>query len=218
MTSSALPPYHQLQSNLYQQSQPNSTTTLSPPLPSSSSILMTKTTTERSTATSINQNNHLNYPLHPPPPSHHFQHQPSSSSSSSNSSVSSFVLFNNNSNNNSSSSNNNNSDLLQPPNHHFHLHSHYQSYLNPNQNSPQPNSFTSDSRTQLYVGNLPYRVRWQDLKDLFRKAGTVLRTDVSLTPENRSKGFGTVLFATRSDAQKAVEIYNQNLGGPIRSA
>ena len=25
-----------------------------------------------------------------------------------------------------------------------------------------------DTRTQLFVGNLPYRVRWQDLKDLFR--------------------------------------------------
>ena len=32
-----------------------------------------------------------------------------------------------------------------------------------------------DTRTQLFVGNLPYRVRWQDLKDLFRRAGTVLR-------------------------------------------
>ncbi|KAF8178273.1 hypothetical protein BJ912DRAFT_668300 [Pholiota molesta] len=39
-----------------------------------------------------------------------------------------------------------------------------------------------DTRTQLFVGNLPYRVRWQDLKDLFRKAGTVLRADVSLGP------------------------------------
>ncbi|PLW43734.1 hypothetical protein PCANC_19421 [Puccinia coronata f. sp. avenae] len=65
-----------------------------------------------------------------------------------------------------------------------------------------------DSRTQLFVNNLPFRVRWQDLKDLFRKAGTVLRADVSLTPDNRSKGFGTVLFANRNDAFKAVEIYN----------
>lgn len=28
---------------------------------------------------------------------------------------------------------------------------------------------------------LPFRVRWQDLKDLFRKCGTVLRADVALT-------------------------------------
>lgn len=51
---------------------------------------------------------------------------------------------------------------------------------------------------------LPYRVRWQDLKDLFRKAGTVLRADVSLGPDNRSRGYGTVLLATAEDAGRAI--------------
>ncbi|KIJ36925.1 hypothetical protein M422DRAFT_104843, partial [Sphaerobolus stellatus SS14] len=55
---------------------------------------------------------------------------------------------------------------------------------------------------------LPYRVRWQDLKDLFRKAGTVLRADVSLGPDNRSRGYGTVLLATAEDAARAVEMFN----------
>ncbi len=67
---------------------------------------------------------------------------------------------------------------------------------------------TSDPRTQLFVGNLPYRVRWQDLKDLFRRSGTVLRADVALTPENRSKGHGTVLLATEDDARRAAEMFN----------
>ncbi|PWN91775.1 RNA-binding domain-containing protein, partial [Acaromyces ingoldii] len=65
----------------------------------------------------------------------------------------------------------------------------------------------SDPRTQLFVSNLPYRVRWQDLKDLFRKAGTVLRADVSLTPDNRSRGHGTVLLATEDDAARACEMF-----------
>lgn len=65
----------------------------------------------------------------------------------------------------------------------------------------------SDPRTQLYVSNLPYRVRWQDLKDLFRRAGTVLRADVSLTPDNRSRGFGTVLLATEDDARRACDMF-----------
>ncbi|PPQ81935.1 hypothetical protein CVT25_013783 [Psilocybe cyanescens] len=65
-----------------------------------------------------------------------------------------------------------------------------------------------DTRTQLFIGNLPYRVRWQDLKDLFRKAGTVLRADVSLGPDNRSRGFGTVLLATAEDAGRAVDMFN----------
>lgn len=47
-------------------------------------------------------------------------------------------------------------------------------------------------------------MRWQDLKDLFRKAGTVLRADVSLGPDNRSRGYGTVLLASAEDAGKAV--------------
>lgn len=47
-------------------------------------------------------------------------------------------------------------------------------------------------------------MRWQDLKDLFRKAGTVLRADVSLGPDNRSRGYGTVLLASAEDARKAV--------------
>lgn len=65
----------------------------------------------------------------------------------------------------------------------------------------------ADPRTQLYISNLPYRVRWQDLKDLFRKAGTVLRADVSLTPDNRSRGFGTVLMASEDDAVRACDMF-----------
>jgi RNA recognition motif-containing protein len=51
-------------------------------------------------------------------------------------------------------------------------------------------------------------VRWQDLKDLFRKAGTVLRADVSLGPDNRSRGYGTVLLATAEDAGRAIDMFN----------
>ena len=65
----------------------------------------------------------------------------------------------------------------------------------------------TDSRCQVWVGNLPYRVRWQDLKDLMRKAGVVLRSEVALT-DQRSRGYGTVLFARREDAFKAIQIYN----------
>ena len=51
-------------------------------------------------------------------------------------------------------------------------------------------------------------MRWQDLKDLFRKAGTVLRADVSLGPDNRSRGHGTVLLATAEEAGRAVDMFN----------
>lgn len=45
---------------------------------------------------------------------------------------------------------------------------------------------------------------WQDLKDTFRKAGNVVRADVSAGPDGRSKGYGTVLFETTDDADNAI--------------
>ena len=41
-----------------------------------------------------------------------------------------------------------------------------------------------------------------------RKAGVVLRSEVALTVDSRSRGYGTVLFARREDAFKAIQIYN----------
>ncbi|PWN30099.1 RNA-binding domain-containing protein, partial [Jaminaea rosea] len=68
---------------------------------------------------------------------------------------------------------------------------------------------SSDQRTSLLVLNLPFKVRWQDVKDLFRRsAGTVLRADVSLTPDGRSRGFGSVLMRDGEDAQRAKECFD----------
>lgn len=55
---------------------------------------------------------------------------------------------------------------------------------------------------------LPFHCQWQDLKDLFRQAGTVLRADVVLGPDGRSRGFGTVVFATDYDADVALKMFN----------
>ncbi|PWN44935.1 RNA-binding domain-containing protein, partial [Ceraceosorus guamensis] len=66
----------------------------------------------------------------------------------------------------------------------------------------------SNSAPLLFVGNLPFHCQWQDLKDLFRAAGNIQRADVALTPEGRSRGFGTVLFSSPDDAQNAVRIYH----------
>lgn len=60
----------------------------------------------------------------------------------------------------------------------------------------------------LFVGNLPFHCQWQDLKDLFRAAGNIQRADVALNDEGRSRGFGTVLFASPEDAQTAVRLYH----------
>ncbi|KAF9544700.1 hypothetical protein CPC08DRAFT_618645, partial [Agrocybe pediades] len=69
--------------------------------------------------------------------------------------------------------------------------------------TPDPNSCRN-----LFVGNLPFHCQWQDLKDLFRQAGTILRADVALGPDGRSRGFGTVTFATEYDAERALRMFN----------
>jgi hypothetical protein len=44
------------------------------------------------------------------------------------------------------------------------------------------------------------------LKDLFRKAGVVVRADVVLGPHNRSRGYGTVLMGSQWDAERAIGV------------
>ncbi|KAG2008910.1 RNP domain-containing protein [Coprinopsis cinerea AmutBmut pab1-1] len=61
---------------------------------------------------------------------------------------------------------------------------------------------------QLYVGNLPYQAGWQDLKDLFRAAGSIVRADINIGVDGRPKGSGTVVFETVKDAQQAISMYN----------
>ncbi|KAF8840580.1 RNA-binding domain-containing protein [Paxillus ammoniavirescens] len=61
---------------------------------------------------------------------------------------------------------------------------------------------------QLYVGNLPYQAGWQDLKDLFRAAGNIIRADINIGADGRPKGSGTVVFETQKDAQQAINMYN----------
>ena len=70
---------------------------------------------------------------------------------------------------------------------------------------PMPMQFANRN---LFVGNLPFNCQWQELKDLMRAAGNVLRADVELGPDGRSRGWGRVVMATYEDAQRAVQMYN----------
>lgn len=62
-----------------------------------------------------------------------------------------------------------------------------------------------DRGRKIVVWNLPYHIRWQDLKDLFRDFGNVIRADVPMTPDGKSKGMGTVLFETEMEADRAIQ-------------
>ncbi|KAK6346024.1 hypothetical protein TWF730_010358 [Orbilia blumenaviensis] len=75
---------------------------------------------------------------------------------------------------------------------------------------------SSQQDRRVYVGNLSYDVKWHHLKDFMRQAGEVLFADVLLLPNGMSKGCGIVEYATRDQAQNAVNtLSNQNLMGRL---
>ncbi|MCI4439953.1 RNA recognition motif-containing protein [Tibeticola sediminis] len=68
---------------------------------------------------------------------------------------------------------------------------------------------------KLYVGNLPYSVRDQDLEQAFSPFGQVNSAKVMMERETgRSKGFGFVEMGNDAQAQAAIEGMNgQSMGG-----
>ena len=68
---------------------------------------------------------------------------------------------------------------------------------------------------KLYVGNLPYTVRDEDLQQSFGQFGAVTSAKVMMERETgRSKGFGFVEMASDAQAQAAINSMNgQSLGG-----
>ncbi len=68
---------------------------------------------------------------------------------------------------------------------------------------------------KLYVGNLPYSVRDEDLQQSFGQFGSVISAKVMMERDTgRSKGFGFVEMGSDADAQAAINGMNgQPLGG-----
>ena len=62
--------------------------------------------------------------------------------------------------------------------------------------------------TQVVVHGIHYRMAWQDLKDLCRAAGPVVRADVMTNPDGTSKGYGVVVFTSQRDADNAISMLN----------
>jgi len=71
------------------------------------------------------------------------------------------------------------------------------------------NSKNSDPiNSTVFVSNLDYKVTWQKIKDVFRRAGNVLRVDIAEDNEKKSKGFGVVVFETPAEALQAISMFN----------
>lgn len=61
----------------------------------------------------------------------------------------------------------------------------------------------------IYVGNLDYNVREEDLDELFAKHGSVDRIKVVMEPEaDRNRGFGFVQMEDQNEAFSAIEDLN----------
>lgn len=78
----------------------------------------------------------------------------------------------------------------------------------------RPASTDQDKGCQVFVSNLPWKTSWQDLKDLFRGAGDVVRADV-FQRDGVSRGCGKVVYATPEEANQAIRMWcraTNNLG------
>ncbi|CAI2174270.1 12416_t:CDS:2, partial [Funneliformis geosporum] len=63
--------------------------------------------------------------------------------------------------------------------------------------------------TTLYVGNLPYAFREQDVADMFERYGRLRKVTVQIDHyTGRNKGFAFVEFEDRRDAEDAFDKYN----------
>ena len=68
---------------------------------------------------------------------------------------------------------------------------------------------------KLYVGNLAYSVRDEDLQQHFSAHGTVQSAKVMMDRDSgRSKGFGFVEMGTAAEAQAAIDaLHGRDMGG-----
>jgi hypothetical protein len=73
----------------------------------------------------------------------------------------------------------------------------------------------SSMGNKLYVGNLPYTVRDEDLQQAFGEFGAITSAKVMMERDTgRSKGFGFVEMGSDAEAQAAIAGMNgQSLGG-----
>ncbi|KAF7494610.1 Myelin expression factor 2 [Sarcoptes scabiei] len=79
-----------------------------------------------------------------------------------------------------------------------------------------PSSRSRDNRghprvsRRIYVANIPFDVRWGELKDLFReKIGNVRFCQLFENEEGKPRGCGLVEFDDHSSAKKALEVMNR---------
>eukprot|EP00730_Choanoeca_flexa_P006409 TRINITY_DN12147_c1_g7_i2.p1 TRINITY_DN12147_c1_g7~~TRINITY_DN12147_c1_g7_i2.p1 ORF type:complete len:283 (+),score=77.27 TRINITY_DN12147_c1_g7_i2:36-884(+) len=75
-------------------------------------------------------------------------------------------------------------------------------------------AYSGEPGCAVYVGNLPWSVGWQDLKDHMRSAGEVVHAEVLRGGGGRSKGCGIVRYSSPAEAQTAIAtLHNTEMDG-----
>lgn len=63
---------------------------------------------------------------------------------------------------------------------------------------------------RVFLSNLNWDTQWKYLKDHMRQAGDVVRVDIFLNEQGRSKGCGVVEYRTKQDCQRALATLNES--------
>lgn len=89
--------------------------------------------------------------------------------------------------------------VMQPPMHMqqhmpYPQHQHTQHHIQQPHHQQQPQHIPQVG-CRIYVGNLSWDAKWQELKDFFRSCGNVVRADVMEDAGGRSKGCGKIKLA-----------------------
>lgn len=70
------------------------------------------------------------------------------------------------------------------------------------------------SQNKLYVGNFPYSVSEDQLREIFSQYGEISELAMIMDRDTgRPKGFGFITFATQEAAEKALEQNGNDLDG-----
>lgn len=69
-------------------------------------------------------------------------------------------------------------------------------------------------QNKLYVGNLPFTVSEDQVRNAFAQYGEISQLNLIMDRDTgRPKGFGFITFATQQAAEKALEQNGKDLGG-----
>lgn len=76
--------------------------------------------------------------------------------------------------------------------------------------APEVTSETTEPTpsTHLFVGNLAFAVQWSQLKEVFSQCGHVVRSDIVLDHQGRSRGFGMIIMSNVEEAHAAIAQIN----------